>query len=242
MKYNKILFMFFVVYFVSACTSHSPIKYKKTERQISKIYLIPTGEIEFTSLQGGLGGGLLGLAIGQALHANSREEEKNLLKQSINRNEIDRIISDVIKKRLSTKYKSNFEKLPISLPKTSFNDWFNPENKPVVPNKRYTKDSLMIEFGYWELSIKQDERCNKTMFNFDLSACDEINIGTGVKIIDSNTGNVVGRGMAYVPNDPIKIKTELTKKMSGEEKVKLYKESIEKKLVKLINLSLDKAL
>lgn len=90
------------------------------------------------------------------------------------------------------------------------------------------------------MRIKQDEKCKKSLFDF--SNCDFIFVNAGIKIIDTNTGNVVGRG--YRSNRPyneiIKIKTEIFSALSKEKRIKLYKESITKKLVEITNLILDK--
>ena len=244
---TRLSFSVLLICLLSACTTMTSLKFKEESKNISKIYIIPTGKIEFSSIQGGGAASgaipaLLSHLLKQKLYESSIEQELELLQLATNRKELDKVFIKNIKQKLSLKYNAKFEELKILLPETPFNDWFNPDNKETSSIQKYEKDSLLIEFGYREISFVQDERCSTVLFSFDYSTCDIIRSAVGVRIVDTNTGQVVGRGLGFDYKNDIKIKTDRTKNMSKEDKINLYKDTLDKMMILKFNEVLEKAL
>jgi hypothetical protein len=240
----RIIFFISFAYLLSACTNTTSVKFQETNKNISRIYLIPTGKLEFDSLYTYDGAGLLDILVIRALRSESIENELNTLRRAVSRKELDRINFDIIKQKLSLIHNTKFEELEVSLPESDFNEWFNPKKKIFSIIKKYEKDSLLIEFGYEEIYIQQKQRCSLGLF--DLSRCNKMGGGIGIRVVDSNTGNIVGRGFyrnnLYDNMDGAKFPSNYTVNMSDKEKTKFYSDTVVKFMRQNIKKALDKAL
>lgn len=225
---RRVLFMAALASLVG-CANTSVLKVDKQLAKDKPMLLVPTGNQTVGMMSNSTGGafGLLGMAIEAAVTSERRGAVGQLSTEALSTSTVQNMVMTEVQASLRKNGWSNqLTAHAGTLPAVEFKDWFNPDQRLDVSQLSNPKQALVMDYGFQELIII--ERWGKAYANSML----------GVRVIDPQSGKVLGRARVYSNGD----RGELIEGSYSKEAPMEYRKAVVTAYEKLIRRQIDEAM